>query len=127
MQGKISRRKLALYVADAIEAKQKLGSVLAEVAAYLVEAKRTREAELLVRAIEDELAARGIVIAHVVTARPLAKELEQAITTLIGAREIHLDSEVDPSVIGGVRVETPGKLLDATIKRKLLALHQAKI
>ena len=127
MQGKISRRKLALYVADAVEAKQKLGSVLAEVAAYLVETKRTREAELLVRAIEDELAARGIVIAHVVTARPLAKELEQAITTLIDAREIHLDSEVDPSVIGGVRVETPGKLLDATIKRKLLALHQAKI
>ena len=127
MQGKISRRKLALYVADAVEVKQKLGSVLAEVAAYLVETKRTREAELLVRAIEDELAARGIVIAHVVTARPLAKELEQAITTLIDAREIHLDSEVDPSVIGGVRVETPGKLLDATIKRKLLALHQAKI
>ena len=127
MQGKISRRKLSLYVADAVEAKQKLGSVLAEVAAYLVETKRTREAELLVRAIEDELAARGIVIAHVVTARPLAKELEQAITTLIDAREIHLDSEVDPSVIGGVRVETPGKLLDATIKRKLLALHQAKI
>ena len=127
MQGKISRRKLSLYVADAIEAKQKLGSVLAEVAAYLVETKRTRSEELLVRAIEDELAARGIVIAHVVTARPLAKELEQAITTLIDAREIHLDSEVDPSVIGGVRVETPGKLLDATIKRKLLALHQAKI
>ena len=72
MQGKISRRKLALYVADAVEAKQKLGSVLAEVAAYLVETKRTREAELLVRAVEDELAVRGVVIAHVVTARPLA-------------------------------------------------------
>ena len=127
MQGKISRRKLALYVADAIEAKQRLGAILAEVAAYLVDSKRTREAELLVRAIEDELAARGIVIAHVVTARPLAKELEQAITKMIDAREIHLDAEVDPSIIGGVRVETPGKLLDATIKRKLLALHQAKI
>jgi F-type H+-transporting ATPase subunit delta len=127
MQGKISRRKLALYVADAVEAKRKLGTVLSEVAAYLVDSKRTREAELLVRAIEDELAVRGIVIAHVVTARPIAKELEKAIETLIGAREIHLDADVDPSVIGGVRVETPGKLLDATIKRKLLALHQAKI
>jgi len=127
MQGKISRRKLAFYVANAIEAKQKVGSILSEVAAYLVDSKRTREAELLVRAIEDELAARGIVTAHVVTARPLAKELEQAITKMIDAREIHLDAEVDPSVIGGVRIEMPGKLLDATIKRKLLALHQAKI
>lgn len=127
MQGKISRRKLALYVAETFEATHKLDTVLTEVAAYLVEAKRTREAELLVRAIEDELAARGIVIAHVVTARPLAQELEKAIKNLIDAREIHLDAEVDPSVIGGVRIETPGKLLDATIKRKLLALHQAKI
>lgn len=127
MQGKISRRKLALHVADSFEAKQPLTKVLAEVAAYLVDSKRTREASLLVRAIQDELAARGIVVAHVVTARPLAHELEQAIKKLIDAREIHLDSEVDPSVIGGVRVETPGKLLDATIKRKLLALHQAKL
>lgn len=127
MQGKISRRKLALYVADAFEAKQPLATVLTEVAGYLVQSKRTREAELVVRAIEDELAQRGVVIAHVVTARPMAATLEAAIKKLIDAREIHLDSEVDPSVIGGVRVETPGKLLDATIKRKLLALHQAKM
>ena len=127
MQGKISRRKLALYVADAFEAKQPLATVLTEVAGYLVQSKRTREVELVVRAIEDELAQRGVVIAHVVTARPMAATLEAAIKKLIDAREIHLDSEVDPSVIGGVRVETPGKLLDATIKRKLLALHQAKM
>jgi F0F1-type ATP synthase delta subunit len=127
MQGKISRRKLALFVADAVESRHTLGSVLRDVAAYLVDTKRTREAELLVRAIEDELAQRGIVVAHVVTARPLERELEQAIKELIDARELHLDSEIDESVIGGVRIETPGKLLDATIKHKLLALHQAKI
>lgn len=127
MQGKISRRKLALFVADAVESHHALAPVLQEIAAYLIDSKRTREAELLVRAIEDELAERGIVVARVVTARPLASELEQAITKLIDAREIHLDSEIDESVIGGVRIETPGKLLDATIKRKILALHQAKI
>ena len=127
MQGKISRRKLALYVVDAIEAHRHLDHALQEVAAYLVDSKRIREAELVVRAIEDELAARGIVVAHVTTAIPLVHELELAIKKLIGAKEIHLDSEVDPAVIGGVRIETPGKLLDATIKRKLLVLHQAKI
>lgn len=127
MQGKISRRKLALFVADAVEAHQALSPVIEAVAAYLIDSSRTREAELLVRAIEDELALRGIVIAHVVTARPLENELKQAIIKRIDAREIHLDSEVDERVIGGVRIETPGKLLDATIKRKILALHQAKI
>ena len=127
MQGKISRRKLAEYATNAIESNQKVGHVLQEIAAYLIETKRTREAVLIVRAIEDELAARGVVVAHVTTARPLDHELELAIKKLIGAREIHFDNEIDTSVIGGVRIETPGKLLDATIKRKLLVLHQAKM
>lgn len=127
MQSKISRRKLALYVVDAIEAHKAVARVIEETAAYLIESKRTREAELLVRAIEDELANRGIVVAHVTSARPLAAELEQAIKKLIDAKEIHLDTVQDESVLGGVRIETPGKLLDATIKRKLLVLHQAKM
>lgn len=127
MQGKISRRKLALYVADTIESKNDLAKTLQELAAYLVEAKRTREAELMVRAIEDELANRGIVVAHVTTAHPLDKALETAINKLINAREIYLEKSVDESLLGGVRVETPGKLLDATMKRKLLALSQSKI
>lgn len=126
MQGKISRRRLAQYAVDAYEAGA-LAAALQEIAAYLIESRRLREAELMVRAIEDELAARGTVIAHVTTARPLPDELQNAITKLVGAKEISLVETVDPDLIGGVRIETPGKLLDATIKRKLLALRQAKI
>ncbi len=79
------------------------------------------------RAIEDEIAARGTVVARVATAPPLTSELEAAITQLVGAKEITIAESVDPGLIGGVRIETPGKLLDATIKRKLLALRQAKV
>lgn len=126
MQNKISRRKLAQYAVDAYEA-DKLALALQEIAAYLIESRRLREAELVVRAIEDELAARGTVVAHVATARPLTAELQNAITKLVGAKEISLVETINPELIGGVRIETPGKLLDATIKRKLLTLRQAKI
>lgn len=126
MQGKISRRKLAKYAVNAHETGE-LAAALQQIAAYLIESHRLREAELVVRAIEDELAARGTVVARVATAHPLTSELAAAITQLVGAKEITIAESVDPGLIGGVRIEIPGKLLDATIKHKLLALRQAKV
>lgn len=127
MQGKISRRKLAVYVADQIEAGAKLGAIVEQLAAYLIETKRLREADLVVRAIEDELAARGTVIARVTTAYPLDAALRTQIEAQIGAKRTYIEEIVDPSILGGVRIETPGTILDATMKRKLLALRQAKV
>ena len=126
MQSKISRRKLAQYAVDA-HANGKLTAALQEIVAYLIESRRLRETDLVVRAIEDELAARGTIVARVATARPLTVELEAAIKRIVGAKEISISNTVDPELIGGVRIETPGKLLDATVKRKLLALRQAKM
>jgi F0F1-type ATP synthase delta subunit len=127
MQQKISRRKLAMYIADSLEKGASLSALLRELAAYLVLTKRTREAELVVRAVEDTLAERGSVIARVTTAHPLDATLRREIEQLVDAKTVHLYEIVDPEVIGGVRIETPGAFLDATLKRKLLALRQAKL
>ena len=126
MQGRLSRRKLAKYAVDA-QANGNLAAALSEIAAYLTESRRLRETELVVRAIEDELAARGTVVARVATARPLGSGLQDAIKQLVDAKEISIVESIDPNLIGGVRIETPGKLLDATVKRKILALRQAKM
>lgn len=53
---KLSRRKLALYVVEASKDGVVPASVMQEIAAYLVDTRRTREAVLVARAIEDELA-----------------------------------------------------------------------
>ncbi len=127
MTQKISRRKLASYVVDRFESGAPLATLLKEVAAYLVDSKRTREADLLVRAIEDVFAERGLVVARVTTAHPLTDALRREISKLVGGDKVHLDEIVDSTVIGGVRIDTPGKSLDATIERKLLALRQAKM
>lgn len=127
MHGKISRRKLAQYVVEQTERKVPLADVLKELAAYLIDTNRIREVELMIRAIEDAYAERGIVLAHVTTATELTAALRSDIERMIGARQVTIESIVDPRVIGGVRIETPGAVLDATLKRKLLALGQAKV
>lgn len=127
MKDKLSRRKLAQYVADALVAGAEASVVLREVAAYLIDSGRLRETELVIRAIEDTLADRGIVLARVTTATDLTATLRRDIEEMINARQVTLDTTIDPSVIGGVRIEIPGKVLDATVQRKLLALRQAKV
>lgn len=127
MAERISRRKLADYIVNRIERGDEVGAVVEELAAYLIDTRRTREAMLIVRSIEDELAARGTVVAHVQSARPLSNEMKEAIQRLLNASTVHLNEEVDSALIGGIRIEAPGKRLDATVKRKILALGQVKM
>ncbi len=126
MQSKLPRRKIAEYAAGQIVAGKPVASVLDEVAAYLIESGRVREQTLVVRAIEDALAEGGVVVGNATTARPLDAQQRAEVKKLIGAREVHLREIVDPTVLGGVLVETPGTKLDATLQRKILALRRAK-
>lgn len=127
MKAKLSRRKIAQYVADQTEAGKPIGDLINEVAAYMIETKTVRQAGLMARDIEDALATRGTVVATVTTARPLADELRQHIVAMIGAKQVHMRELVDPSLIGGVMLETPNHRLDATVRQKLNVLLQAKL
>lgn len=127
MAERISRRKLAAYTVDELERGKPLDQITRQLAGFLIDERRTREADLLVRSIEDELASRGTVVARVRSARPVNQEMRGAIKRLLQASTLHLDETVDETLIGGVRIEAPGERLDATIKRKILALGQAKM
>ena len=126
MQNKLSRRKLAQYAASRALDGKLPANVLRDLAAYLVENKRVRELELVVRSIEEELADRGIMVANVTTARPISDDLRQAVAKTLSAKHVYLREIVDPSVVGGVRIDTPNARLDSTIKRKLMLLRSKK-
>ncbi len=126
MAERLSRRKIADYVADQYIAGKSLSHLVDEVAAYLIESGRTREAELTTRAINDALAERGVIVAEVTTAFPLAADTEIAIKRLLGKGAV-IKQTVDPAVLGGVRIEMPGRRLDATIAHNLTALRRAKL
>lgn len=124
---RLSRRKIAAYVADKLTTGTSVRETIKEVAAYLVDTRRTREAELLVRDIEDALVSHGIVVADVTSAHPLSSQLRGEIATLVGGKSLQLRETIDPNVLGGVRVNIPGKQFDGTIQRKLSALRAKQL
>lgn len=121
---KLSRRKLSSHVAGRLLKGDDVKTVMTELAAHLVDTRRTNENELLIRDIEARLLASGTVLATVLSARELTNEAKESIETFIKAeqpetKKVILRERIDETLIGGVRIELPGKLADFSVKAKL--------
>lgn len=125
---RLSRRKIAAYFADELIAGR---SIVKPLAAYLVESKRTREQSLVVRDIEAALAERGVLLADVATSHELTADTKNTIITYLKdetkAKDVRLRQSVDPDLLGGVRIETPDKRLDSTLRHRINQLTASKI
>jgi F-type H+-transporting ATPase subunit delta len=71
---------------------------------------------------------RGETTADVITARPLnddqLAQLRQQLRTRAG-REVNIDAQVDPAILGGIIVKLGSQQIDASIRTKLNRLAQA--
>lgn len=127
-QARLSRRKIAALLADELIAGR---NVTKKLAAYLIETKKTRELSLYVRDIEAALAERGVLLADVASSHELTSDTQNTIIHYLkkttGAKDVHLRPEVDPSLLGGVRIETPEQRLDNTLRHRLNQLTASKI
>lgn len=127
MAARLSRRKLAEYFATALVAGTKATDISNELAAYLIDTKRTKELELIVRDIEYALSTKGYVVADVISARELSETTKKEILALakenFSASHIELRDHIDETVIGGVKIDFAGLQQDNTIKQKLTALR----
>lgn len=124
----VSRRRLAEFIAGQLAAGTSSRKLLQQTAGYLVEQKRTAQAELLVRDIEAVLARdHGVVLAEVVSARELSdgllKNIEQFVKSAENAAQVEVNTSIDPSLLGGVIIRTPRAELDASVRSKLNALR----
>jgi len=72
--------------------------------------------------------ARGVVAAQVVTALPLtdaqAKGVAQALRQALG-KDPEIETRVDPSILGGIKVRVGSRLFDASLRSKLDSLKFA--
>ena len=126
MAVRLSRRKIASYYAksliDSADAKQ----LAQQLAAYLIESKRTKEQQLIIGDIEYQLSLRGVVVANVTSAHELDELTKLAVEKLvrqnIDADDVQLRVEIDSSLLGGLRLEFAGSEIDTTIARRLTAL-----
>lgn len=126
MAQRLSRRKLAGHFVRSLESGATADALTAQLAGFLVETRRTREAALIVRDIETLLASSGTVLGTVTSAFSLdaatKKAIEQRIATETGAKDVSLSETVDPSIIGGYKVRIPGKELDQSVATQLTTL-----
>jgi F-type H+-transporting ATPase subunit delta len=74
-------------------------------------------------------AERGIARAHVTTAVPLGPAEERAVAErlrqLVGAREVRLETEVDPALIGGMVARIGDRLIDGSVRTRLQELKRS--
>eukprot|EP00899_Mesostigma_viride_P014001 jgi/Mesvir1/22601/Mv17189-RA.1 len=73
---------------------------------------------------------KGETIAEIVSASPLTKAQEEDVKNAIkswafvGADTIILKSEVDPSLLGGMIVRVDGKMVDASLRTRIMEVRQ---
>lgn len=127
MAKKLSRRVLAQHFGQQLIAGENKKTLSTQLAAYLIDTKRTKELSLIVSDIEFYLASQGVMMAEVTSAFALSESTETAIKKMIasstGAKDIHLSTVIDESVLGGMKLSIPGKELDSTTSRKLSTLR----
>lgn len=120
----LSRRKLAGNIAARLASGESQRAVLKELAGFLIDTGRKKEASLIVRDVEAMLVDAGTAIGTVISARPLNKNSLDTIEAFIKGsntriKRVVLREKVDEGLIGGVRIELPGAQLDASVKAKL--------
>jgi len=126
MPGRLSRRAVAAYVATGLIDGKNKKALLTQLAGYLVESKRTKELDLIVRDIEFNLAEKGHVNATITSAYDLSTETKKALEAFVkkktNATKVSLSNMVDPSVLGGIKIATAGRELDQTVAHQLTVL-----
>ena len=95
-----------------------------EIAAYLLEERRVSELESILRDIMQYRMDRGVLEAEVVTAHPAQEHVLDDVKQLLqtaypNTKEVHVDTRLDPAVIGGLRINLPNDQLDLTVADKL--------
>lgn len=123
---KLSRHDLAEHFVNELLAGASIKKLSRQLAAYLIESRRTKELNLMIRDIQYVTAEKGHVMGTVTTANELSASMKKSIEAYAkkqtGASHLELDAVVDETVLGGVKLDLPGQELDATIARQLTIL-----
>lgn len=70
---------------------------------------------------------KGIVLSHLVTATPVTDEVKLAVENKVSAfthKKVELESEVDPSILGGMSITFDGNMYDARISTAVAELRK---
>ena len=69
---------------------------------------------------------RGVVEVEITSAKEIDKDLVSKLRNLIG-KKIEIEEKIDPSLIGGLKIQIKDLLIDGSIKAKLNKLRQSLV
>jgi F0F1-type ATP synthase delta subunit len=126
---KVARHTLAEAIAQRTMHVQDSKLLAKEIAAYLLEERRTSELESVLRDIMQYRADQGILEAKVISAHEVHQEVLNDVKQLLhtaypAAKTIHVSPRIDSDVIGGIRIDMPNEQLDLTVAAKLATLKR---
>ncbi|GAC1386957.1 MAG: hypothetical protein NVS1B7_6530 [Candidatus Saccharimonadales bacterium] len=121
---KVSRSQLATVIGERVVLEPNIKILALEVAAYLISDKREHDLESLTRDILSYREQHGIVEANISSAHDLGTVIKKDVAKLLkhyhpDAQHVIIRETHDPSVIGGLKVQTAHAELDMTIRSKL--------
>jgi F0F1-type ATP synthase delta subunit len=121
---KASRVRIASIIAEDSLKKGFSEAEAKSIAAYLMTTKRTNELDSLLRDIRNAWAKHGFVEVTAICAHELSEKTRQDVTAEVrklypNAKQIEIVETLDPSVVGGVRIEFANQQLDLSIQNEL--------
>lgn len=120
----VTRAELAEIIGEKSLADGDGRNLARQIAAYLASQARPVDLGSLMRDVMQYRLEHGYVEARAVSAHELSQEVLDDITALLkerypAAKHIQIDSVIDDSVVGGVRIELPRETLDLSVRSKL--------
>lgn len=125
---KASRRQVISALMDMLEAGKSVRQVSQTLAAYLVETRQTRNAELFIRDFELAAAERfDITTAYVYSASKLSDKVRQQVARLVKSisktKSVEMVEKINPELIGGIIIQTADAELDGSLRTKIRNLR----
>lgn len=122
-----SRKQLADAVMSVIGKSSDRQQAARAVAGYLVGERRTKELNALLRDLEErQLAADDRLEVTAETTYPLSDAAKLKIRQLFDAKEVIIHEQINPGLVGGVRVRALDKVADFSVQARLRQLRAGR-
>jgi len=123
------REQLAATIAERTLTIKDSKQLSKEVAAYLVSEQQTEELNSIIRDVIAYRNEKGYIEADIISAYPISSDVRMDVKKYIhdiypNAKHVTLNEMVDPTLIGGLRLEVGDRQLDFTVRAKLNSLKR---
>jgi F0F1-type ATP synthase delta subunit len=116
---KITTSELAKYAVEQLESGVKAPTLAHQLAAFLLDERRSRDMPAVMRAIDEELARRGSQQVVVTAAHEVSEEIKKQLAELLAVKNPVFSEIIDTSVIGGIKARSGESEIDLTVRGRL--------